>query len=79
MKKLFLSMVILFALGTILTACGDDASANTTEAEAEAEADDACGCSDQELQDYARSMNVTIDEAKENCCYMQKWVEENNK
>jgi len=35
MKKLFLSMAILFAMGTVFTACGDDASGDTTEAEAD--------------------------------------------
>jgi len=32
MKKLFLSMAILFAMGTVFTACGDDASGDSTEA-----------------------------------------------
>jgi len=32
MKNLFLSMAILFAMGTVFTACGDDASGDSTEA-----------------------------------------------
>jgi hypothetical protein len=49
---------------TVLTSCGG--------------ADESCGCSDQDLQDYAQSMNVTIDEAKEECCRLQKIADEMN-
>ena len=42
------------------------------------EADDSCGCSDEQLQDYAQSMNVTYDEAKEECCRLEKIANEMN-
>lgn len=55
--------LVTFAL-IILVSCGG--------------ADESCGCSDQDLQDYAQSMNVTIDQAKEECCRLQKMADEMN-
>jgi len=45
MKKLFLSMAILFAMGIVFTACGDDASGDTKEASGgDGDGGDVCDC-----------------------------------
>lgn len=38
--------------------------------------DRSCGCSDQELTNLARSLNLTKEQAREQCCRLQKIVDE---
>ena len=76
MKKLFLSMAILFAMGTVFTSCGDDASGDSTEAtdggdnsgEGEGEGErSACDC----MKEVMESEGV-VDSAPEGCEWMDK-------
>jgi hypothetical protein len=64
MRKFTTSISIVFFTIIVLSGCGGS--------------DDSCGCSDQDLQDFARSMNLTIDEAKEECCRLEKIANEMN-
>ena len=62
MKKLMTIFGTILFASVILTSCSDES----------------CGCSDQDLTNYAQGMNVTIDEAKAECCWLQKIADEMN-
>ena len=62
MKKIKSLILIGLLSITVLTSCNDES----------------CGCSDQDLQNFAQSMNLTIDEAKEECCRLEKIADEMN-
>lgn len=39
-------------------------------------ADDLCGCTEKEIEDYAKSEKITIDKAKADCCSFEKIADE---
>ena len=39
-------------------------------------ADDLCGCTEKEIEDYAKSEKITYDKAKADCCSIENVISE---